>query len=137
LRGCVVGIPDIDEGPGVRSLFAAMLRDGQRARLRYLLRIARPYVQFTEQASPVAIRALRDALGVAIRALRDALRVAIRAPWLTTRILWRLAGDIYLRMHIVGGVLVDNDAAQLEQRIDAPKQASPDVTVSTRTSATG
>ena len=135
LRGCVVGIPDVDGGPGVRSLFAAMLRDGQRARLRYLLRIARPYVQFTEQASLVAIRALRDALGVAIRALRDALRVAIRAPWLTTRILWRLAGDIYLRKHIVGGVLIDSDADRLQQRIDTLKQASPDATASARPSA--
>jgi hypothetical protein len=129
LRGRVIGVPDADEGSAsrmVRSRFAALLSDWQRARLKYLLRIARPHIQFTV-----------GALRAAIRALRQALRVAIRALWLRMKLLRRLAGDIYLRMHIVGGVLVESDAAQLEQRIDAPKQASPDVTASTRTSATG
>jgi hypothetical protein len=98
LRGRVISIPDADEGSGssvVRARFAALLSDWQRARLKYLLRVARPHLRFTARALRAAIRALR-----------------------------RLAGDIYLRMHIVGGVLIDRDAAQLEQRIDAPKQAS-------------
>jgi hypothetical protein len=161
LRGYVVGVPDVDEGSGsrgLRSLFAAMLSDMQRTRLKYRLRIARPHVQFTAEASRVALRALgqalRDAirapqaLRVAIRAPGQALRVAIRVPGQALRIairglrlamktLRRLAGEIYFRRHIVGGVLVDSDAVQLQQRIDALKQAPPDVTASTRTSATG
>jgi tetratricopeptide (TPR) repeat protein len=193
LRGCVVNVPDVDEGSGsrgLRSLFAAMLSDRQRARLGYLLRIARPHVQLIAEASRVAIRALGQALRVAIRALGQALRVAIRAlgqalrvairarqalrvairalgqalrvairalgqalrvairaPWQALRVairrlrlamktLRRLAGEIYFRRHIVGGVLVDSDAVQLQQRIDALKQAPPDVTASARMSAT-
>ena len=128
-----------------------MLSDRQRARLGYLLRIARPHIQFTVevlrvairalgQALRVAIRALGQTLRVAIRALGQALRVAIQAPWQALRVemkmLRRLAGEIYFRRHIVGGVLVDSDAVQLQQRIDALKQAPPDVAASARMSAT-
>jgi hypothetical protein len=49
--------------------------------------------------------------------------------------LLRRAGDIYLRKHIVGGVLIDSDADQLQQRIDTLKQAPPDATASARPSA--
>jgi hypothetical protein len=98
----------------VRSRFAALLSDWQRARLKYLLRVARPHIQ-------IAIRVLRQALRLAIRALRQALRLPGRALRLAMRMLRRLAGGIYLRRHIVGGVLVDNDVAQLQQRIDAEK----------------
>jgi tetratricopeptide (TPR) repeat protein len=117
LRGRVIGVPDADEGSGlrlVRSRFAALLSDWQRARLKYLLRVARPHIQ-------IAIRVLRQALRLAIRALRQALRLPGRALRLAMRMLRRLAGGIYLRRHIVGGVLVDNDVAQLQQRIDAEK----------------
>jgi hypothetical protein len=151
LRGRVINIPYADEGSAlrvVRSRFAAQLSERQRARLKYLLRIARPHIQFTtaasriairalRQASRIAIRALRQASRIAIRALRQASRVAIRTPRLPMKILRRIAGGIYLRAHTVSGVLIDSDAAQLQQRIDAPKQASPDVTAGARTSATG
>jgi hypothetical protein len=66
LRGRVIGVPDADEGSGlrlVRSRFAALLSDWQRARLKYLLRVARPHIQ-------IAIRALRQVLRVPGRALR-------------------------------------------------------------------
>jgi hypothetical protein len=139
LRGRVINVPDVDEGSGlrlVRSRFAALLSDWQRARLKYFLRVARPHIQIAirmlRQAFRLAIRALRQAFRLAIRALRQAFRLAIRAlrrasrvPGralrLGTRMLRRLAGGIYLRRHIVGGVLVDNNVAQLQQRIDAEK----------------
>jgi hypothetical protein len=129
LRGRVIGVPDADEGSAlrlVRSRFATLLSDWQRARLKYLLRVARPHIQIAirvlRQALRLAIRALRQALRLAIRALRQALRLAIRALRLPMRMLRRLAGGIYLRRHIVGGVLIDNDVAQLQQRIDAEKR---------------
>ena len=70
LRGRVISVPDVEEGSGsrvVRSRFAAMLSDRQRARLKYLWRIARPHIQFTAEALRVAIRAVRQALRAAIR----------------------------------------------------------------------
>jgi hypothetical protein len=152
LRGRVISVPDFDEGSGsrgLRSFFAAVLSDRQLARLKYLLRIARPHVQFTAEALRVAIRALGQALRVAMRPLGQALRlrVAMRAPWQALRVairglrlamktLRRLAGEIYFRRYIVGGVLVDRDVVQLQQIIDALKHAPPDVTASARMSAT-
>jgi hypothetical protein len=115
LRGRVVDIPNIDEGSGlrvVRSRFIALLTDRQRERLKHLLRGARPHIQIT-------IRMLRQALPLALRVFRRALRVPGLAVRYAMRMLRRLVGGIFLRKHIVYGVLVDNDVAQLRRRIDA------------------
>jgi hypothetical protein len=126
LRGRVVDIPNIDEGSGLRvarSRLVALLTDRQRERLKHLLRGARPHIQIT-------IRMLRQAWRLAPRVLRLAprvLRLAPRVLRLAMRILRRLVGAIFLRKHIVYGVLVDNDVAQLRQRIDAEKRVTGEI----------